>query len=207
MQEGGAGWGVWARAWRGGGSDETLHHHHCPPSSIPRAPPRRPATQAHRPPPRCPPPPSPPRAQRSGGWHRARHIRPYGLTDLQSSVLISLFIQHLAMTTNQECGEAVRVELCADWCRRLRGHAQPPAATNQRVAAARGVLEVFKLHHCPRLQGYEQVRWAARGQHRTGHQEGHWRPLTSWHAAGALLPALRRPGRAQVSRKVLTIVV
>lgn len=150
---GGRGWGVWVRAWRGGGSDETLHHHHCPPSSIPRAPPRPPATQARRPPPCAPPPPSPPRAQSRRRRRPARRIRPYDLSDLQSSVLISLFIQHLAMTTNQECGEAVRVEPRADWCSRGRGHAQPPAATNQRAAAARGVLEVFKLHHCPRLQG------------------------------------------------------
>lgn len=123
--------------------------HRAFPEHLPARSPHWPAARsaAPRPRPRCP------GAQSRRRRRPAQHIRPYGLSDLQSSVLISLFIQHLAMTTNQQCGEAVRVEPRSDWCSRGRGHAHPPAATNHRAAAARGVLEVFKLHHCPRLQG------------------------------------------------------
>ena len=122
--------------------------HRAFPEHLHARPPHSPAARRHAPPhrPHCP-------LHRVATSRRhASHIRPYSGSDLQSSVLISLFIQHLAMTTNQECGEAVRVELRVHWCNRSGGHAHPPSTTNQRCAPARGVLEVFKLHHCPRLQ-------------------------------------------------------
>lgn len=59
-----------------------------------------------------------------------RGKRRYGISDLQSSVLISLFIQHLAMTTNQEREVAVGAGRRSDWSAVSIHHAFSLATTN-----------------------------------------------------------------------------